>query len=524
MSRLLFLLFLLFLASETLAARKLAPELHLTLPVALDDSAKQQERQYWTVKRDLSLTSVPYLTLGFVAHAIKHDIRKINHDINWGFHNKLDDYLQFAPLALTYGLKATGYQGRSQWGRLITSNAFSAVIMAAMVNGLKYSVRDTRPDGSTDNSFPSGHTATAFMAATILHKEYGLTRSLWYSVGGYSVATGIGVFRVMNNRHWVSDVLVGAGIGILSTELGYAISDLIFKDKYTIRREMENLNDVSEHPSFFSLQAGMGIMLGKHDVPQRLTEEGGPSRIKHGLSTVISAEAAYFLNPYLGFGLRARINSTAVMPRWEDGSDVWTSGTMRYNSTINRFEHPNPLDAGYKHSNETRTDQLSSFDIMGGIYGQLPLNKRMSLGTKMLFGRRHSGDVWFWADKSGKHHTEDEDYTQTILTEMTTKKSDINTYDRVKSFEMKGDNSFIFGTSINFSYVLKHNIVWRVSVDYDFTRANYNYNYYSFSLAEEANNILNPGGNIAAWRKTASGSLRRKVHQITPGFAVCFSF
>jgi hypothetical protein len=523
MSKHLFLFVLLMATLPVLATRKSVPELHLTIPSALTDSAKQENR-YWTVKRDLSLTSVPYLTLGLVAHAIKRDVRKINHDINWGFHNKVDDYLQFAPLALTYGLKATGYQGRSQWGRLLTSNAFSAVIMAAMVNGLKYSVRDTRPDGTADNSFPSGHTATAFMAATILHKEYGLTRSLWYSVGGYSVATGIGAFRVMNNRHWVSDVLVGAGIGILSTELGYAISDIIFKDKYTMRREMENLNDVSEHPSFFSLQAGIGIMLGKRDVPQELTAIGGPSRIKHGLSTVIAAEAAYFLNPYMGLGLRARINSTAVMPSWEGGSDVWTSGMMHFNPATNSFEHPNPLDVNYKRSDETRTDQLSSFDVMGGIYGQLPLSKRMSLGTKALFGRRHSGDVWFWADKSGKHHTENEDYTQTILAEMTTKKSDINTYDRVKSFEMEGDNSFIFGTSINFSYALKHNIVWRVFVDYDFTRANYNYNYYSFSLAEEANNILNPGGNIAAWRKTASGSLRRKVHQITPGFAVCFSF
>jgi len=523
MSKHLFLFVLLMATLPVLATRKSVPELHLTIPSALTDSAKQENR-YWTVKRDLSLTSVPYLTLGLVAHAIKRDVRKINHDINWGFHNKVDDYLQFAPLALTYGLKATGYQGRSQWGRLLTSNAFSAVIMAAMVNGLKYSVRDTRPDGTADNSFPSGHTATAFMAATILHKEYGLTRSLWYSVCGYSVATGIGAFRVMNNRHWVSDVLVGAGIGILSTELGYAISDIIFKDKYTMRREMENLNDVSEHPSFFSLQAGIGIMLGKRDVPQELTAIGGPSRIKHGLSTVIAAEAAYFLNPYMGLGLRARINSTAVMPSWEGGSDVWTSGMMHFNPATNSFEHPNPLDVNYKRSDETRTDQLSSFDVMGGIYGQLPLSKRMSLGTKALFGRRHSGDVWFWADKSGKHHTENEDYTQTILAEMTTKKSDINTYDRVKSFEMEGDNSFIFGTSINFSYALKHNIVWRVFVDYDFTRANYNYNYYSFSLAEEANNILNPGGNIAAWRKTASGSLRRKVHQITPGFAVCFSF
>ena len=79
----------------------------------------------------------------------------------------------------------------------------------------------------------------------------------------------------MNNRHWVSDVLTGAGIGILSTELGYAISDLIFKDKYTLRREMDNLNDLSEHPSFFSLQAGTGFMLGSKSVPDEIPDAGG---------------------------------------------------------------------------------------------------------------------------------------------------------------------------------------------------------------------------------------------------------
>ena len=387
--------------------------------------------RYWTVKRDMTLASVPYIALGAALHAVKRDVRKVNNDINDGFNNKVDDYLQYAPLALTYGLKATGYQGRSQWGRLLVSNAFSAAIMAALVNGIKYSTKVERPDGSTSNSFPSGHTATAFMAATILHKEYGLTRSLWYSVGGYAVATGIGAFRVMNNRHWVSDVMMGAGIGILSTELGYAISDLIFKDKYTLRKELEDLNDVSEHPSFFSLQAGVSIMPGRKDLPNEIVMEGGPIRIKHGISSVIATEAAYFINPHLGFGLRARINSTAVTPEYE--------------------------------TSESSSDQLSSFDVMGGIYGGLPLNKRMSLGTKLLFGRRHLGDI------------EDKENDVTI----------------------EGGNSFIFGTGFYFSYALKHNIVWRAELDYDFTRTS---------------------------QTCLNRSFRLPLHQLTPNFGICFSF
>ena len=68
------------------------------------------------------------------------------------------------------------------------------------------------------------------MAATMFHKEYGV-RSPWYSIGAYTVATATSVSRLLNNRHWVSDVMVGAGIGILSTELGYYFADLIFGKK-----------------------------------------------------------------------------------------------------------------------------------------------------------------------------------------------------------------------------------------------------------------------------------------------------
>lgn len=490
-------------------------------PEAVDVSSGER---YWTVKRDLTLASVPYIVLGITTHAIKRDVRKVNNDINTGFHNRADDYLQWAPMALTYGLKATGYEGRSQWGRLLASNAFSGAIMAAIVNGIKYSAAEERPDGSTCNSFPSGHTATAFMAATILHKEYGLTRSLWYSVGGYAVATGIATFRVMNNRHWVSDVLTGAGIGILSTELGYAVSDLIFKDKYTLRREMESLNDISEHPSFFSLQAGMGFVMGGSGLPDEIEDLGGPGSIKRGVSTVIGAEAAYFLNPYLGFGLRARINSTAVTPQWNGTDDVWTSGTWHYNNATNQYVRPNASDMDYKHGVDTHKDHMSSFDLMGGVYGQLPLNKRMSLGTKLLFGRRKSGDVWYLADMSGS----DDDFEakwQDLENEVekVEQLADLKTYDRVRGIDLDGKGSFMFGTGISFSYALKHNIVWRVCLDYDYTRARYEYYYLEANLVDMANRYL-AGGDDSDLVLEKEEHFHRHQHQLTPSFGICFSF
>jgi membrane-associated phospholipid phosphatase len=67
---------------------------------------------------------------------------------------------------------------------------------------------------------PSGHTATAFVTATILDMEY-RDASPWISVGGYAVATTTAIYRMANNQHWISDVLIGAGIGIFSTKVVY---------------------------------------------------------------------------------------------------------------------------------------------------------------------------------------------------------------------------------------------------------------------------------------------------------------
>jgi membrane-associated phospholipid phosphatase len=92
--------------------------------------------------------------------------------------------------------------------------------MLSVVYSLKYTVGEARPDTGNKNSFPSGHTAQAFTAATFLSKEYGY-KSIWISIGAYTAATTVGVFRVLNNRHWISDIFVGAGIGMLSTELIY---------------------------------------------------------------------------------------------------------------------------------------------------------------------------------------------------------------------------------------------------------------------------------------------------------------
>ncbi len=171
-----------------------------------------------------------------------------------------DDYLQYAPAVLLTGLKASGVEGASTWSKMLTTDALSVGILAITVNSLKLSTNRLRPDRTDHKSFPSGHSATAFMTATMLHKEYGLTRSPFYSIAGYSLATATALSRQLNNKHWFSDVLVGAGIGIVSTEMGYFLADQIFGNRGRIRQDKAYKPYVTDKKyGYLGLQTGYGI-------------------------------------------------------------------------------------------------------------------------------------------------------------------------------------------------------------------------------------------------------------------------
>ncbi|MFP5079740.1 phosphatase PAP2 family protein [Pedobacter sp. JCM 36344] len=138
------------------------------------------------------------------------------------FASHVDDYLQFVPAVAVYGLNLAGIKGRHNLGDATGFFLVSEVIMNGTVHVLKTITNRERPDHSGFNSFPSGHTANAFATAEFLNQEY-KDLSPWYGYAGYTVATATGIFRMYNNRHWLSDVVAGAGFGILSTKLAYII-------------------------------------------------------------------------------------------------------------------------------------------------------------------------------------------------------------------------------------------------------------------------------------------------------------
>jgi membrane-associated phospholipid phosphatase len=140
----------------------------------------------------------------------------------------IDDYSQWAPAGAVYGLNMLGVKGKHNLLDRSIIFGTSLVFMEISVLGIKQLTHIQRPDGTAFNAFPSGHTATAFACAEFLYQEY-KDVSVWYGIAGYTIAAGTGFMRMYNNRHWLTDVVAGAGFGILSTKMAYWVFPKIKK-------------------------------------------------------------------------------------------------------------------------------------------------------------------------------------------------------------------------------------------------------------------------------------------------------
>lgn len=139
----------------------------------------------------------------------------------------IDDYARYVPIVEMYAADAFGISSKNHWFNQ-TKNLTIAILVSDFVTfRLKKWINKRRPNGGDDlQSFPSGHTSFAFTNAGILYQEFKDT-SPYLAYSGYAIATATGAFRVMNNAHWISDVIVSAGIGIFVTELVYLFDPII---------------------------------------------------------------------------------------------------------------------------------------------------------------------------------------------------------------------------------------------------------------------------------------------------------
>ncbi|MCI7579146.1 MAG: phosphatase PAP2 family protein [Prevotella sp.] len=476
----------------------------------------------YTFFQDQTYVGIPLFLAGVIAKSEKRSFRQNTADLRnsrtrllTNFHSEIDNYTQFAPAVLALGLNVAGVEGRSNLGRFAVSSALAYGIMAGIVNPIKYGAKEMRPDGSTRNSFPSGHTATAFVSATILHKEYGLTRSPWYSIAGYGVATATGVMRVLNNRHWVSDVLSGAGIGIFSTELAYGISDIIFKGHGLKRGFLIDKSNAVENPSFFSISMGMG--LGTRNMTFSGEELGvfdeefntKDVNLKFGTATVVGAEGAYFFNKYIGVGGRLRIKSNPIKGWSQLASDEKSSllETIKGLKDVELQEWVEGFDI------MVESDHITEFAGDLGLYFNFPLSSRFAIGTKALMGRSVIQDLEIRAHAWGKA-------------------LDLSKIDDVKNawgndydcdwdyMTVSGNNTMKVGTGVSLTYAYKSNFSFKVFLDYDYTKKNYTMEYSPNEFLKKA--IVGDENNELY--DSQSSTISKKMNSFVLGGAFSVSF
>jgi hypothetical protein len=218
-----------------------------------------------TPKFNYKQVIIPSVLIGYGIVGIKSDQLKsfntqIREEVQEDIDEKtsIDDFSQWTPAASVFVLDAFGVKAKHNLRDRSVLFATSYAIMATTVLGLKSVTKIERPDGTSNNSFPSGHTATAFAGAEFLWQEY-KDKSVWYGIAGYAVATGTGLFRIYNNRHWLTDVAAGAGIGILSTKIAYWLNPYITKTIFG-KRNKENISTSFVMPTYDGTYIGLSFV------------------------------------------------------------------------------------------------------------------------------------------------------------------------------------------------------------------------------------------------------------------------
>lgn len=164
---------------------------------------------------------------------------------NFATRNHYEDYFQYAPVVIVYAVNLVGVHGKNTFVDRTLIYVMAQGMMNAAVFGLKTVSNRLRPNGSDKLSFPSGHTSNSFLGAEFMAQELN-EKSVYFGIIGYAFATTTGVFRIYHQNHWFSDVVAGAGFGILSTKAAYLLYPHIRNRLFKAGRDKENNKDVPE--------------------------------------------------------------------------------------------------------------------------------------------------------------------------------------------------------------------------------------------------------------------------------------
>jgi len=191
----------------------------LTVP----DTVKKLHSKTWTL-------AIPGALIAYGASSFFiHPVRNLDYFIHGridraspNFNTNAESYFLIGPIVIVYGLNLVGVEGKNRFIDRTALLGLSGGILGLTELRLKHVTHRLRPNAADYYSFPSGHTGAAFMGAEFLAQEYS-DKSPIYTVIGYTFAVTTGMFRLANRDHWFSDVVAGAGFGVLSTKAAYLV-------------------------------------------------------------------------------------------------------------------------------------------------------------------------------------------------------------------------------------------------------------------------------------------------------------
>lgn len=280
------------------------------------------------------------------------------------------DYLPAAaPLATAWALRLAGVESRSTPRRMATASALSVILTAGLTCGLNGAVNELSPDYHTHHAFPSGHAALAFASAAILSREYG-HYSPWVTVGSYACATATQLLRLHHNRHWVNDVFMGAGIGVLSTNLAYFITDKIYGPAGINRIELRK-RDLLRTIQFIDRPTGLRLLSGTEVGDRKVTLYADDAEAQIITSAAFSTglELNFYLNPI--FSVDAIVKAATSTAKLNTPSD---------------FHADKPLQG----------DRLNIYHADLAAHFSAPLQSTVRTGFRPMAGIRHTTACQFF--------------------------------------------------------------------------------------------------------------------------------
>jgi len=168
----------------------------------------------------------------------------------------VDDVLAVSPALIAITAQLSGVKSRHNIYTKSLIAIKAGVISFGLTYALKYATHIQRPDQSDFLSFPSGHSQVAFLGAAFTDLEF-RDASLAYPISAYALATATGAMRIEHNKHWISDVLMGAAIGMGSVWIADAIQTDLPNPKWI----PDFLKQASISPIYDSKMVGLSMAL-----------------------------------------------------------------------------------------------------------------------------------------------------------------------------------------------------------------------------------------------------------------------